>query len=305
MLKQNIMNFLKKNYTKIILFTAVLSFLISLTVIIIKRNNREIVIVNYLQNYIINDKYYEIGLNVYSSEKAIEFFDESLITSTSLTDSNQLTNFCHLKLTSITCDKKSEKEYNYKIKFDFPILGNSVAYFENVELNIEVSDKTLSIPLGNIIFVPAITNNILNITRIKGIVNKVNNMELLAAVVVDFGKDSDIRITNIDVLMPYMSVSTRNIKEVSYDNILNDTEISQIIPNYNIFNSETKQISIKLNKEENSYLVPFTYHKQFFTNQAAVIVEFEYQGSLYKEIIPPYCYFNSSINYNEEYKQVL
>ena len=76
MWKQNTMNFLKKHYTKLILLIAVVSFIVSLTIIIIKRNNREIVLVNYLQNYIINDKNYEISLELFSSEKSVEYFDQ-------------------------------------------------------------------------------------------------------------------------------------------------------------------------------------------------------------------------------------
>lgn len=305
MWKQNTMNFLKKHYTKLILLIAVVSFIISLTIIIIKRNNREIVLVNYLQNYIINDKNYEISLELFSSEKSVEYFDQELITDTYLTDNNSLTNYCQLKLSSITYEKLDTNNYHYKIKFDFPMLGSDVSYFENVVLNIESNEDKLEIPIGNVIYLPNSETNFINVSRIKGIVNKINDMEMLSGVVVEFGKNDKVKITNIDLSLPYGNVSTANILEVEYDNISNNTELSTIIPNYNILNEEKNNLSLLLDKESNTYLIPFSYKKLFFTNQTAIIIEFEYLGSLYKEIIPPYCYFNSTNNYYEEYRQSL
>ena len=308
---QNTMNSLKKGFKKFLSYWYILLLIVPVVIIILiscsnKSENVDFITEN--NSYILLNDQKDISIPIYINDKYSFYLDTKNINNVYILNNDESDRY-ELKITDIvktesyiTKDKNDFPRYLLKAKFEYT--GSEIRMSEAFILLEYNNGETHKLKIGNFIYLNVELNNHINVYNVKGIVNKVipkDNEWLLSTVgvIIKISSDYEIIIKDIELIHGNGRVNKDQItrlKENDYDNNVNINEL--VIDEYRINYINTSMEKIYIDENE-ILLLPIGYNNLDVIDTLGVLIEYEYENNIYKQIIYPMPIFNN--NKNVEY----
>lgn len=311
------MNYVKKLFiNKYTLFTILIIILLTISLILINRKNKDYFFLIYPKEHSILSKQDNsfFTIEIYSNEENSDYLKKETIDNIKIYDfvtKDYLTcNIDNIENVNEYINYDKNKYYKYKLNLILPIKQQTELNFNEAYLKINyLTNETISLYLGNFNVIEYKTNNAFMVNRMKGVINQINKQDTLVGIYLELTNTltQDIIITNIDF------TSNRIITNYDYLSI-----VDEIVDNYqesinNIVNEEYQfyqksdkidcSILIEKNKKQKIF-IPLTYLKDSSVNQTGIIITYQNNGINYQQIIDPFVFFNSIEN-NIEVEKVV
>ena len=262
----NIMTIMKKQLIKIVIITVVIIGTILAIIIMNIHNSKQVRFINYPNNYsICNTK--DLEVIIYSNVDKLECLKKNNISNILLEDIEN--NVYQLLINDISISEKEYIEddfyYPYHLKLSMTFLSDSIINMKDVKLiiNTKISD-IMSFNIGNISVVNSDFDKLLDTKSITSKTKKIDEYYTLDKIIIELCNKQ------------YSIVSLNNIILVS--NVV-----------------KTNNINLKLDVGENYCLeILLDYLEESFIDHVGIILEWEVNGNIYKQLISPYRLFKTS-----------
>lgn len=266
MWSMNIMTIMKKKLIKITIILLVIITTIVSIIIMNIHNNKQTRFINYPNNYsICNTK--DLEVIIYSNVEKLECFNKNNISNIILEDIDG--NIYQALVNDIELREKEFVEddyyYPYHMRLSMTFSSDSIINMKDVKLIIttKMGDK-MSFNIGNI---------------------SVVNMEFASLV------DTKSITSKTKKIDEYYTLDTITIE--LYNKQYNEVILSNIILVSNVVN--TNDFSLKLDVGENYFLdIKLNYLDNLFIDHIGIILEWEFKGNIYQQLISPYRLFKTS-----------
>lgn len=265
----NTMTIMKKTYIKWCFLGILILLTISLVIYLNYLNSKKTKFLNYPVNYSICNSN-EVLVKVYCNRKNLSFLDKDNIVKSNIMDEEQNTYL--VKINKISNEKKcvidSYEYYSYTLDITIPLQYDGIIEIENAKLFIiNKKGEEISFNIGNISVANGDFFTLLEVKKIVGMTKNINNYSTLDRI--------KLELYNFQI----EDVILKDIKLIS--NIVKTDKIECIIqPN--------KTIELE---------VPLIYLEDSFIDHMGVLLTWEYQGSIYQQVINPYILFKTSTNH--------
>jgi len=306
---------------KRIFFISLISFIVILAVFILlvvftKDNKFYVTTIKKSHCYINKvSETQDFEIDVYITDKGSYMLDQNYIGNCYLSDDEQ-----NLEIKIKDIREQNEilkindvKYYLYVFNFEIPFMTESECEFNLKEAEVEInypSDK-LKLSIGNFYYLKVEDygeyNNYLSVSKIKPIVNNVNNNKTLVGLDIAFLNNSNesLIIKNIKVLSSNITISNDEITVLDQE-ISSGDDISDILGYKYDYKIKDENYNFKtidlIQNEKKEYLIPIKYINDYVVDKAGVLIEYEYLGNSYKLYYDEILFFqttNFKISINE------
>lgn len=257
---------MKKPFIRYLILSIVLISTIVLVVILNIKNSQKSNFLNYPTNYsLCNNNTLEV--KIYCDNKNLSFFDKEEIMETTISDEDE--NYYQIKVKDISIGNKTminnHNYYTYILILEIPFESEEIVNMNNVKLNIvNKRGENITFKIGNISMVSGDYFSLVDTKSIIGMTKIVNNYATLDKIKVELYNFQPNPV------------------------ILKKAELVSAVVSTNIV--ETKL----LNDKTIELIIPINYLQQSFIDGVGVILTWEYQGSVYQQLLNPYVLFKTS-----------
>ncbi len=311
----NIMNYTKKkSRTKWFIIITCLVSLIIISIIVVAFLRKK----DYYYYFAKDDVYYldksnpTFNVSIYSTHQDDYYLDMTSINSVVL-KSQDRKEFYTLNLNKIVKEQQTEIYQNqtfYKYRFNLMLPLKEIDNFSlddaTLELNY-ISDESLSLKLGTFIMYDNLNDSHLTITKLKGVVNTIDNLQVLCGMGITISSKNNVTIKKIETLDQRININNDQIKVLENSDYLNETLMSTLLQDeYNPYHvNTTNNLDITINDTESKhYLIPFSYQKLFSIDTLGFIITYSLDGIIYQQLIYPFKFYATTTNSYEVIKYV-
>lgn len=256
---------------------------------------------------IICDSYPIIDIRIFSNSEDTEYLKKAKIIKSSIYNSQDFysTEIINIEKMDGTKLIKNTQCFQYKIELKFNFEIDKILNILDAKLELMYStNEKIIVNVGNICFDKRTNNNIINIGKVQAICNDLGNLESLVALKISVVNDlsSVIMINSIKTLSQSIEVNNQYVIVTDHNtDVEHTTPLSQLFGNeYNLYlNSSNSFNPIDLDQNiAKDIIIPLTYTQKEFVDHLGLLIELDYNGSTYYQIINPYLLFTtSSIDY--------
>lgn len=300
MLLMNFMNCMKKHLrinVKLILLAML--FVVSLVTIIISilRSKKIYHFLTYQKEYYLMENNPSFNVNIYSTNIKDNYLYKDNIKSIILSDELE-DNYYEITLNNIVDNKESisyeDKLFKkHTLNLTFPITNGESFQIHNAKLKLNfTSNEVIDIPIGSVILNQNEYDNEINITKLKGTVNIIDNIPVLTGIGITVDANQSIKITSIRSLDDRIEIDLNDTFNLSDSNYPNDIKLSEL--KENVYGYEPCSLPIELETSKHIFL-PFKYQNIVTIKTVGFIIEYEKGINKYYQLISPFQFFNSSI----------
>lgn len=266
---------------------------------------------NYVSKYHENE---EVIIDIYLSSKNTYITNINNINECFIEDKNK-ENLIKLKLSNIINKNIVSLNNNtfYQYQFIFNIDIKTESFYEvllsDAYLNINyLENDNIRIKIGSFSYykIPHTNdeNNFLSLSRVRAIVNEIDNIKTIVALDLGIKNNTNHDIEIIEIRPLDVSL------QASYGDVINTEGLSyypsddlKSILGYEYsfsFNNDAQALSIELAKGCNLYyLFPLKYKFSYAINDVGFIIKYELDGQIYNFYFDDFIYF-SNTNYNND-----
>lgn len=262
----NIMTIMKKPYIKYLVLSLFFVAVILSVIILNINNSRKSNFVNYPANFsLCNNNLFDVV--IFCDRENLSFFNIEDVLETSLNDEDE--NYYQIKIKSVSISDKvmidNHYYYPYTLTFEMPFKSDSMIHINNVKLKIvNKRGEEISFKIGNISMVSGDYFSLVDTKSIVGMTKIVDNYATLDQI--------KIELYNFQPKV----VVLKKVELVS-------SVVSTTIEELKILNDETMELTI-----------PINYLSHTFIDGVGVLFTWEYQGSVYQQLLNPYVLFKTS-----------
>lgn len=192
-----------------------------------------------------------------------------------------------------------EKEY-YKYRLNITLPLKEIDKFQMNETLLEFtyhSEEKMTLKIGSLIIYKPSDNLHLNISAMKGIVNPLNNLQILCGIGISLKSNVDLIMKKIIILDDRVSLKMNEIKILDKTDYQNSTNLEELLeggrlPDF-VLNDPSQAIKISKNTNYH-YVLPLTYQKLTTINTLAFKIIYEYQNVEYEYLINPFKFFSTT-----------
>ena len=252
---------------------------------------------------IICDSYPIIDIRIFSNSEDTEYLKKAKIIKSSIYNSQDFysTEIINIEKMDGTKLIKNTQCFQYKIELKFNFEIDKILNILDAKLELMYStNEKIIVNVGNICFDKRTNNNIINIGKVQAICNDLGNLESLVALKISVENDlsSAIRINSIKTLSQSIEVNNQYVIVTDHNtDVEHTTPLSQLFGNeYNLYlNSSNSFNPIDLDQNiAKDIIIPLTYTQKEFVDHIGLLIELDYNGSTYYQIINPYLLFTTS-----------
>ena len=252
---------------------------------------------------IICDSYPIIDIRIFSNSEDTEYLKKAKIIKSSIYNSQDFysTEIINIEKMDGTKLIKNTQCFQYKIELKFNFEIDKILNILDAKLELMYStNEKIIVNVGNICFDKRTNNNIINIGKVQAICNDLGNLESLVALKISVVNDlsSVIRINSIKTLSQSIEVNNQYVIVTDHNtDVEHTTPLSQLFGNeYNLYlNSSNSFNPIDLDQNiAKDIIIPLTYTQKEFVDHIGLLIELDYNGSTYYQIINPYLLFTTS-----------
>ncbi len=252
---------------------------------------------------IICDSYPIIDIRIFSNSEDTEYLKKAKIIKSSIYNSQDFysTEIINIEKMDGTKLIKNNQCFQYKIELKFNFEIDKILNILDAKLELMYStNEKIIVNVGNICFDKKTNNNIINIGKVQAICNDLGNLESLVALKISVVNDlsSVIRINSIKTLSQSIEVNNQYVIVTDHNtDVEHTTPLSQLFGNeYNLYlNSSNSFNPIDLDQNiAKDIIIPLTYTQKEFVDHLGLLIELDYNGSTYYQIINPYLLFTTS-----------
>lgn len=252
---------------------------------------------------IICDSYPIIDIRIFSNSEDTEYLKKAKIIKSSIYNSQDFysTEIINIEKMDGTKLIKNTQCFQYKIELKFNFEIDKILNILDAKLELMYStNEKIIVNVGNICFDKKTNNNIINIGKVQAICNDLGNLESLVALKISVVNDlsSVIRINSIKTLSQSIEVNNQYVIVTDHNtDVEHTTPLSQLFGNeYNLYlNSSNSFNPIDLDQNiAKDIIIPLTYTQKEFVDHLGLLIELDYNGSTYYQIINPYLLFTTS-----------
>lgn len=252
---------------------------------------------------IICDSYPIIDIRIFSNSEDTEYLKKEKIIKSSIYNSQDFysTEIINIEKMDGTKLIKNNQCFQYKIELKFNFEIDKILNILDAKLELMYStNEKIIVNVGNICFDKKTNNNIINIGKVQAICNDLGNLESLVALKISVENDlsSAIRINSIKTLSQSIEVNNQYVIVTDHNtDVEHTTPLSQLFGNeYNLYlNSSNSFNPIDLDQNiAKDIIIPLTYTQKEFVDHIGLLIELDYNGSTYYQIINPYLLFTTS-----------
>lgn len=252
---------------------------------------------------IICDSYPIIDIRIFSNSEDTEYLKKAKIIKSSIYNSQDFysTEIINIEKMDGTKLIKNTQCFQYKIELKFNFEIDKILNILDAKLELMYStNEKIIVNVGNICFDKKTNNNIINIGKVQAICNDLGNLESLVALKISVENDlsSAIRINSIKTLSQSIEVNNQYVIVTDHNtDVEHTTPLSQLFGNeYNLYlNSSNSFNPIDLDQNiAKDIIIPLTYTQKEFVDHIGLLIELDYNGSTYYQIINPYLLFTTS-----------
>lgn len=252
---------------------------------------------------IICDSYPIIDIRIFSNSEDTEYLKKEKIIKSSIYNSQDFysTEIINIEKMDGTKLIKNTQCFQYKIELKFNFEIDKILNILDAKLELMYStNEKIIVNVGNICFDKKTNNNIINIGKVQAICNDLGNLESLVALKISVENDlsSAIRINSIKTLSQSIEVNNQYVIVTDHNtDVEHTTPLSQLFGNeYNLYlNSSNSFNPIDLDQNiAKDIIIPLTYTQKEFVDHIGLLIELDYNGSTYYQIINPYLLFTTS-----------
>lgn len=294
---------MKLRYKIIISVSIVLLVTILLICLSFMGNNQDKFYVVKKHYSILCDSYPIIDIRIFSNSEDTEYLKKEKIIKSSIYNSQDFysTEIINIEKMDGTKLIKNTQCFQYKIELKFNFEIDKILNILDAKLELMYStNEKIIVNVGNICFDKKINNNIINIGKVQAICNDLGNLESLVALKISVENDlsSAIRINSIKTLSQSIEVNNQYVIVTDHNtDVEHTTPLSQLFGNeYNLYlNSSSSFNPIDLDQNiAKDIIIPLTYTQKEFVDHLGLLIELDYNGSTYYQIINPYLLFTTS-----------
>lgn len=299
---------MKKKYIKIfpiIITSLVIIVVISILVTTIIRKKDVFYFITQPKHYYLPNSNLTLDIEVYSNHQKDYYLNKDTIEKLHIKD-NIKNDFYLVKINQIITKENTIKYnnkyfYKYLLKIEIPIKNLDFLQIHQAILELYyLSTEQIKLDIGSIIIYNECKNHHIHISHLKGIVNQIDNLNILSGIGLTLSSDIDLKINNILPLDRRIKVQGSLIKKLKEDNYDNFINMNNLLDNeYKVLevNSSFPPILLKKNTK-NHYLIPLGYEKLFSTHILGFIIDYSIDGISYQQLINPFKFYaTSSVNY--------
>ena len=252
---------------------------------------------------IICDSYPIIDIRIFSNSEDTEYLKKAKIIKSSIYNSQDFysTEIINIEKMDGTKLIKNTQCFQYKVELKFNFEIDKILNILDAKLELMYStNEKIIVNVGNICFDKRTNNNIINIGKVQAICNDLGNLESLVALKISVVNDlsSVIRINSIKTLSQSIEVNNQYVIVTDHNtDVEHTTPLSQLFGNeYNLYlNSSNSFNPIDLDQNiAKDIIIPLTYTQKEFVDHLGLLIELDYNGSTYYQIINPYLLFTTS-----------
>lgn len=252
---------------------------------------------------ILCDSYPIIDIRIFSNSEDTEYLKKEKIIKSTIYNSQDFysTEIINIEKMDGTKLIKNTQCFQYKIELKFNFEIDKILNILDAKLELMYStNEKIIVNVGNICFDKKINNNIINIEKVQAICNDLGNLESLVALKISVENDlsSAIRINSIKTLSQSIEVNNQYVIVTDHNtDVEHTTPLSQLFGNeYNLYlNSSNSFNPIDLDQNiAKDIIIPLTYTQKEFVDHLGLLIELDYNGSTYYQIINPYLLFTTS-----------
>lgn len=265
----NIMIIMKKPFIKYLILTLVLLSTLTSIVIINYNKSKKSTFLNYPTNYSLCNTT-DLSVMIYCDRKNLSFFDIDNITDASIEDIEE--NLYQVKILDIVMKDKvminNHNYYPYIINLEIPFTANSMLHINNSKLKVtNLRGEEINFKIGNISMVNGDYFSLVETKSVTGMTKIIDNYATLDKIKVE--------LYNFQPKEIYL-------KKAELVSSVVKTDISDIML------KEDETINLE---------IPLSYIDQSFIDGVGVILTWEYQGSIFYQLINSYVLFSTSTNH--------
>ncbi len=260
---------MKKPFIKYLFLFFIFVVTIILVVVLNIKNSQKSNFLNYPTNYSLCNNN-DLIVEIYCDRKDLSFFEKEEILEISITDEDE--NYYQIKIKDIMRKEKkminNHNYYTYFLTFEIPFDSKEVVNMNRVKLNIvNKRGENIVFEIGNISMVSGDYFSLVDAKSITGMTKIVDNYTTLDKIKVELYnfQPNPVILKNVELISSVVNTSIIETK------LLNDKTIELIIP--------------------------INYLQQSFINNVGVILTWEYQGSVYQQLLNPYILFKTSTSH--------
>ena len=294
---------MKKRFKIIIPICSVLFITIFIVILSITRSNQDKFYVVKKHYSSICNEYPKLELLVFCNSKDTDYLKKEKISKTSIYNKEDYyaTEISIIKLLDETKEIKEEKFYQYKIELKFNFEIEKMFNISDAKLELTYfSNEKMIINVGNICFEKINDTNILDVDKVQAVCNDLGNLESLVSVKISLknNMNNDVIIKSIKTISSSIKVNNEFVYIDEYNSSIDHTTpLSQLYgTNFNIYCQSAvslKHIDFDQNTAKD-IIIPLTYTQKEFVDHIGFIIEIEYNGETYYQIINPYILFSTS-----------
>ena len=304
----NIMSYMKKKYIKIlplIVTSSIIIVVISILVITIIRKKEYFYFIIQPSNYYLPNNNLTLNIELYSNHQNDYYLNKDTIEKLLIKDKVK-NDFYMVKINQIVAKENTIKYnnkyfYKYLLKIKIPIKDIDFLQISQAILEFYyLSTEQIKLDIGSIIIYNECKNHHIHINHLKGIVNQIDQLNILSGIGLTLSSDVDLEINNIVPLDRRIKVQGRLIKKLKEDNYDNFINMSDLLDNeYKVLEVDSDFPKIILNKNiKNHYLIPLGYEEIFSITILGFIIDYSIDGINYQQLINPFKFYNTSfVNY--------
>lgn len=300
----SIMSYMKKNYKIILgLILTMVVLVVSIIAIIIsikrKADNYSYLTIEKT-HYIFNDKT-TISFGLYSNKKKDEYLEKSNIVSSYIKDTisgdNYEVDIMQITNTSNNIIYENENYYYYQIDINLPIKNYEKMQLLNTELIINfISFEKRIFPIGSIILETGDNSSAFYLTNLKGIVNKIDNKQILKGIGLSLKNEtsSKLKIIDIEILDKRIENNHHQILRLNDNKYSNEILVDELSKSNYYNNYSNYPIEIGFNEEH--YFIELDYIDYITITTVGLKIIYEKDGVKYNQYIMPFQFFNTTSN---------
>ncbi len=273
----NIMTIMKKTSVKYLILSTLIIGTLTLIIILNYKHSRITQVLNYPKNYSLCNTSNFITY-VYSDNQELSFLDLNNIDSSTIVDEEE--NYYQVKIKNIVLGDKYLIEnhgyYQYELTINLPFKTDMIQHLNNAYLIINnKKGEEIRFNIGNISIVNSDSFSIVELKTLSGIAKIINNYSTLDKIKMELYnfQTKDVILRKVELVS---NVAYTNIDEV----IIKNNQVLELV-------------------------IPIIYNHDTFLNEVGIILTWEYQGTLFEQLISSYTLFNTNSHSIKPLVQVL
>ncbi len=293
---------MKKKYSFLII-TGICLVLVGLFLILILTRTNNITFLVMEKHYsLLYEEQPIIEIPIYSSHNNIDYFKKEQISKVTLFNNMDLfeAEIEEIKRTEETFKFQDKIYYKNVLTFKLPIETDQILNIDNANLKIEyINDEILTVKVGNISFFGENYPTNLKIHKVQGLVKDFGTYESLSGIILSISSLYDCQLTGIDFISPTILSNNDYIKvsdNLEYEHLTDPKVIfGNDFDNFKLSTNSFQNINLNKNIKKD-VIIPLHYLEKEFVDSLGIIITYEVNGIVYKQVINPYKLFQTNKN---------